>query len=363
MPPEDAIRYLSKIKYFHLALLGCALLATAPRCFASAALFLEEPYGRFGAVNPTGHSAIYLDHICAAAPDRLRFCRPGETGVVVSRYHKVAGYDWLAVPLIPYLYGVDRTDEVPASVSSESVAEIRNTYRHDHLQNIVPDAPGGGMPPGEWTELVGSAYERRIYVYQIATTREQDEHLIASFNDRKNIARYNMLDRNCADFSRNLFDLLYPHSVHRNAFADWGIMTPKQVARSLVSYSRKNPEINLQIFVIPQVPGTVRRSHAIYGCTEGFVKSKKYVIPATVLNPYFAAGMLAVYVVDGRFSPPKNPEVLSFASARTDTVSTATSTTTVSPAASTRSALTFASGDSKRVSLGGTRSLDPAQAY
>jgi hypothetical protein len=339
---------LSTKKYFHLALVVCALLALSPRCFASAALFLEEPYGHFGAVNPTGHSAIYLDHICAAAPDRLRLCDPGETGVVVSRYHKVAGYDWLAVPLIPYLYGVDRTDEVPASVSPASVAEIRNIYRHDHLQSIAPDIPGGGIPRGEWTELIGSAYDRRIYVYQIATTREQDEHLIASFNDRKNVAHYNMLDRNCADFSRNLFDLLYPHSVHRNAFADWGIMTPKQAARSLVSYSRKNPEVNLQIFMIPQVPGKVPRSHAIYGCTEGFVKSKKYVIPAAVLNPYFAAGMLAVYVVDGRFSPPKHPEVLSLASARTASISTTASATTVSPAASTTSAATFASGDSNR---------------
>jgi hypothetical protein len=338
---------LSTKKYFHLALVVCVLLGIAPRCYGSAALLLEEPYGNFGGVNPTGHSAIYLDHICAAAPDRLRLCDLGETGVVVSRYHKVAGYDWLAMPLIPYLYAVDRASEIPMMVSPETVAEIRNTYRHDHLQSIAPDPPGGGIPRGEWTELVGSAFDRRIYVYQIATTREQDEHLIASFNDRKNVAHYNLLDRNCADFSRTLFDLLYPHSVHRNVFADWGIMTPKQVARSLVSYSRKNPGVDLQIYVIPQVPGTVPRSHAIDGCTEGFVKSKKYVIPAAVLNPYFAAGMLAVYVVDGRFSPPKHPEVLPLASART----ASGSATTVSRAASTTSNATFASGGSNRAPL------------
>jgi hypothetical protein len=299
------------------------MLACAQHCLASAALLLEEPYGHFGGVNPTGHSAIYLDHICAAAPDRLRLCAPGETGVVVSRYHKVAGYDWLAVPLIAYLYGVESTSQIPASVSRESATEIRNAYRHDHLQAVAPDAPDGGIPGGEWTELVGEAFDRRMYVYQVATTREQDEHLIASFNDRKNVAHYNMLDRNCADFSRNLFNLLYPKSVHRNAFADWGIMTPKQVARSLVSYADKHPEVDLKIFVIPQVPGTVPRSHSIYGCSEGFVKSKKYVIPAAVINPYFAAGMLAVYVVDGRFSPPKHPEPLPLEPARTEPVITA----------------------------------------
>jgi hypothetical protein len=354
MPREDAIRYVSTKQSFHLALVVCALFALSSRCFASAALFLEEPYGHFGAVNPTGHSAIYLDHICAAAPERLRLCRPGEMGVVVSRYHKVAGYDWLAVPLIPYLYGVDSVSDIPRMVSPETVAEIRNSYRHDHLQSIAPDPPEGGIPKGEWTELVGSAFDRRIYVYQIATTREQDEHLIARFNDRKNVAHYNMLDRNCADFSRNLFDLLYPHAVHRNAFADWGIMTPKQVARSLVSYARKNPEVNLQIFVIPQVPGTVPRSHAVYGCSEGFVKSKKYVIPAAVLNPYFAAGMLAVYVVDGRFSPPKNPEPLPLEPARS-TIASASATSTS----------TFASGNGNRALLPATgvaRSYHPAQA-
>jgi hypothetical protein len=354
MPREDAIRYVSRKQYFHLALVVCALFALLPRCFASAALFLEEPYGHLGAVNPTGHSAIYLDHICAAAPDRLRLCRPGEMGVVVSRYHRVAGYDWLAVPLIPYLYGVDSVAQIPASVSRESVAEIRNSYRHDHLQSIVPDRPDGGIPKGEWTELVGSAFDRRIYVYQIATTREQDEHLLAYFNDRKNVARYNLLDRNCADFSRNLFDLLYPHAVHRNAFADWGIMTPKQAARSLVSYARKNPELDLQIFVIPQVPGTIPRSHAIYGCSEGFVKSKKYVIPAAVLNPYFAAGMLAVYVVDGRFSPPKDPEPLPLEPARITTASTDANAT---------SAYTLASGNGNRAPLPGSavRYFHPAQ--
>jgi len=280
------------------------------KSFASAALFLEEPYGRFGGMNPTGHSAIYLDHICADSPTSLRLCAPGETGVVLSRYHKVAGYDWLAMPLLPYLYGVESASEIPESVTPASVARIRDTYRHEHLQLIAADRPDGSIPPGEWTELVGSAFDRKIYVYQVATTREQDEHLIASFNDRKNVAHYNIFDRNCADFSRNLFNLIYPDSVHRNLFADWGIMTPKQVARTLVSYGRQHPEADLRLFVIPQVSGTVPRSHPIYGCTEGFIKSKKYAIPAILINPYIDAGMLAVYVVDGRFSPPHHPDVL-----------------------------------------------------
>ena len=74
---------------------------------ASVALLMEEPYGHFGAMNPTGHSAVYLNHVCAASPTELRACRPGESGVVISRYHKIDGLDWVAIPLIPYLYAVD----------------------------------------------------------------------------------------------------------------------------------------------------------------------------------------------------------------------------------------------------------------
>ncbi len=82
-----------------------------------------------------------------------------------------------------------------------------------------------------------------------------------------------------ADFSRNLFNLIYPHSVHRNAFADWGITTPKQVARSLVSYARSHPEVDLKIFVIPRFRVRFRAVTPSMAAPKGFIKSKKYVLP------------------------------------------------------------------------------------
>ena len=57
---------------------------------ADIAFLMEEPYGGFGSVNPTGHGAVYFNHICAESPTQLRMCRAGERGVVISRYHKVA---------------------------------------------------------------------------------------------------------------------------------------------------------------------------------------------------------------------------------------------------------------------------------
>src|ERR1700757_3307702 len=76
------------------------------RAHASATLFLEEPYSYDGTFAGTGHVAVYLSRVCAETPIKLRRCSPGEQGIVLSRYHGIAGYDWLAMPLIPYLYAV-----------------------------------------------------------------------------------------------------------------------------------------------------------------------------------------------------------------------------------------------------------------
>jgi hypothetical protein len=53
---------------------GVLLLVVAQAGFANAsvALLMEEPYGEFGAMNPTGHSAVYLNHICASSAATTR---------------------------------------------------------------------------------------------------------------------------------------------------------------------------------------------------------------------------------------------------------------------------------------------------
>ncbi|HEY2002765.1 MAG TPA: hypothetical protein VGG80_10615, partial [Acidobacteriaceae bacterium] len=76
----------------------CFLAAAATYAHASAALLMEEPYGKFGAMNPTGHAAVYFNRICVDSPTVLRLCHDGEYGVVISRYHKIDGYDWIAIP-------------------------------------------------------------------------------------------------------------------------------------------------------------------------------------------------------------------------------------------------------------------------
>jgi hypothetical protein len=267
------------------------------------ALLLEEPYGEFGEFNPTGHAAIYLSGVCADTPTHLRRCEPGEAGVVLSRYHKIDGYDWLAIPLIPYLYAVDDPAKIPASADARMEMRLRDEYRREHLMDIAPDQPVREIPNGEWIQLVGESYDRKIYGLAVATQPDRDDALIARFNDRRNVSRFNLLFNNCANFAESVLNFYYPHAVRRNFIADAGLMTPKQAARSLTEYGKRHPGMDLRTFVIPQVPGSIHRSTPVDGVLESLVKSKKYVLPLAVLHPAVTGTLIAAYWGNGRFHP------------------------------------------------------------
>src|SRR3974377_2493894 len=100
--------YLMRARYdVSFFLVAAAFLSpVCPSAHAQAAMLMEEPFGFFGFLNPTGHDAVYFERICAETPVKLRRCAPGEQGAVITRYQGIAHYDWIAVPLLPYLYGV-----------------------------------------------------------------------------------------------------------------------------------------------------------------------------------------------------------------------------------------------------------------
>ena len=235
------------------------------------ALLLEEPFGAFGYVNPTGHAAIYLSDVCAASPTELRPCKPGEFGVVLSRYYHVAGYDWMAIPLLPYLYAVDSISEVPQTADRPTEAALRDAWRREHLLDLIPDASNGEPPRGDWIQVVGSLYDRKIYAFEVETTAQQDETLIEKFNDKKNRSHFDLFFfHNCADFSRAVLDLYYPGSVRRSYTADLGMTTPKQLAKDLVHYAERHEQMDLEIFVLPQVEGSIPRSAKVDGSWKPF---------------------------------------------------------------------------------------------
>jgi hypothetical protein len=292
-----------------ILLLWGSILSTS-RANAAAALLLEEPYGKLGAFMAQGHAAIYLSRVCAETPLVLRRCNAGEAGVVISRYNGVSGYDWVAIPLIPYLYAVEKIDDVPLFANPKLAAFLRNQYRRKYLEAIVPDAEDGETPGGNWFELVGTSYDRTVYSYEIETTPEQDAALIRKLNALPNQSHFKTMNRNCADFAREIINFYYPKAVHRSIIADAGMTTPKQIAKSLVKFNSRHPDLETSAFVIPQVPGSMPRSTPVRGVAESLLKTKKYVVPLAILQPYVAGGIALAYVSNGRFDPAHNAMIM-----------------------------------------------------
>src|ERR1700730_10609779 len=303
-------RQLLKIRHFFVTLfvmvLGCASLACA-----SATLLLEEPYGKMGFFTATGHAAVYLSGVCAETPLVLRACAPGELGAVISRYDGVGGYDWVAIPLIPYLYAVERPEDIPLFADSKMVTFLRDQYRRKHLEMVAPDRDNGETPGGNWYELVGSAYDRAAYGFEIETTAAQDEAFIDRYNLSPNRSHFHLSYRNCADFAKDVINFYYPKTLHRSVVADIGITTPKQMAKTLIKFSGRHEELQFSRFVIPQVPGSMARSTPVHGVVWSFLKSKKYIVPSVVASPVFAGCVVAVYVGAGagRFDPAREAMV------------------------------------------------------
>src|ERR1700676_753598 len=126
------------MKALKLGGLLAVCLALTPQTHADVTVLLEEPYSYDGAFAGTGHTAIYLTRVCADSPTHLRKCKPGESGVVISRYNRIAGYDWIAIPLLPYLYAIANPEDIPLYADSKLAAFLRDQYRRENLEDLAP---------------------------------------------------------------------------------------------------------------------------------------------------------------------------------------------------------------------------------
>jgi hypothetical protein len=286
-----------------LILMGVALaVPLCPPACAQAALLLQDSDSLSEVLDPLGHESVYFARICAASLTQLRRCAPGELGVVISRHRGIAGYDWLAIPLIPYLYSVDDPSEVPSHVDHETVQALRLKYHDAHFMSLG-DVPEGGQFKRGWNQLIGAAYERRIYVFRFQTTPQQDDAFIAHMNADANRSHFSIFFRNCADFAGSVLDFYFPHTFHRHLAPDGGLVTPRQIAYELVRYTRKHPELRLTVFEIPLIPGMHHSSRVGKSAVETFVITG-YIIPVAILSPYAGGFILADFLVWGRYPIP-----------------------------------------------------------
>ena len=282
-------------------------LCVARGARADLAVFIGEPFGSFGTMMPVGHTAFYLSRLCADGPLKLRWCRPGEPqGVVLARYHQIGELDWLASPVSEFLYATEPEAPVQRWVTRESAWEARQRYRRRYLSAIVPDgqegdASGHGGPLEEWWESAGVTFNRRVWGYEIATTPEQDERFLRQMNDRANKHLYHLKKTNCADFVAEMVNVYFPGLVHNDRIGDYGLMTPKEVARCVAAYGAAHPEANLRVLEIPQLPGSMRRSRPVRGGAEAGLKTKRYLLTLAVIQPEVPIGLAVLYVWHGRW--------------------------------------------------------------
>ena len=260
---------------------------------------------------PTGHISLYLDRVCADGPTKIRMCAAGEQpGVVLARLNAIEPLDWIASPVMPFLYGVDSAEQVLPFATTADVEALQQDYRRRNLRNVFPDAVEKTKASDEWWETVGVAYVRRVWGYEIATTREQDERFVAWMNEMADRHDYHLHRNNCADFVADAVNFYYPRTVAENTVPDLHVMSPKQVARSVERYGRRHPEAGLRVFEVPQVPGTLRRSRPVRGGTEMLLKTKRYLFTLLVIQPEAVAAMLAMYLDGGRWQIGRGAEVV-----------------------------------------------------
>lgn len=272
---------------------------------ADVSLFLLESVGVAGEFTGSGHTAIYFSNICAEGPTRLRLCQPGEQGAVISNYPdfgKISSQEWMAIPVISYLYGVEHERDIPLYANGKVRNFLRENYRKKNLAGIVPDNPDGTMPEGGWRTMLTMAFNRDIYSFNVKTTIEEDAQFLREFNSSTGKGEFNSLTRNCADFARKVINRYFPGAARRDVINDFGITTPKALAKSLTSYATDRPQRLFNITKYSQVSGPIWRSYDNRSFTEKALTSKKYLIPSVVFYPPVFAVFAGAYLTTGRFN-------------------------------------------------------------
>src|SRR6202453_494113 len=170
-----------------LCLPAPAALINASSAFADAGIILNESLDTSVArITGSGHSDVYLSNICPDdSPVKMRLCRPGEQGSVISNYTTLGEdqpYEWNIVPLSVYLYGVEDPQDRPLISSKDIKAVLEERYREKYLATICTGARCRYSNGAEWREMVGATLERSMYVFVVNTSVEQDRALITEFN-------------------------------------------------------------------------------------------------------------------------------------------------------------------------------------
>ena len=121
-------------QFLFALIIGLMFIPSVAR--ADISLLVLEAVGVAGEYTGSGHTAIYLSNICADGPIRLMMCGEGGNGVVITSYPSFvegSNYQWMAVPLTPYLYGVEEETDIPLYANGEIRNFLREAFRRNYL--------------------------------------------------------------------------------------------------------------------------------------------------------------------------------------------------------------------------------------
>ena len=290
-------------------LLACVV---CPRAYGDVGVVLNESMdSSVDRITGTGHSAVYFSRICADSPLRLRLCRSDEHGSVMSNYINIGEdqpVEWNIVPLSIYLYGVEDPRNRPVFGSFKIKHVLEERYRAKYLSAYCQSTSCVTSYKSEWREMVGATLIRSVYIFVVDTTVEQDLDLIAEFNGLPNKNHFNGVTRNCADFTKRIINTYFPHATHPDYINDFGMASPKAIARSFAHYAHRHPETHFRVLHFAQLPGTIKRSSECRAGTEQLYHSKKLLVPMLIFADHELPVVAASYVLTGRFNPERELE-------------------------------------------------------
>jgi hypothetical protein len=309
---HSTVAYTIRVTLLPVFLVALFFALAPIRASADVGVILNESLDEsMDRITGTGHMAVYFSRICADTPTKLRLCAPGESGSVMSTYINIGedhSFQWNIVPLNVYLYGVEHPGNRPLFASYKIKRALEERYRQNYLAGLCDTPACQTSGKSEWREMVASTLIRGMYMFVVDTSIEQDRALIDEFNNAPNENHFNGATNNCADFARRIVNTYFPHAASRDVLNDFGMTSPKAVARTFTHYAQRHPELNLRVMHFAQVPGTIKRSSEVRDGTEQLLRSKKLLIPMAVFAYEALPVVAASYVVTGRFNPEKEFE-------------------------------------------------------
>ena len=116
------------------------------------------------------------------------------------------------------------------------------------------------------------------------------------------------MTRNCADFTRRVINAYFPDATGPDYINDFGMTSPKAIARSFTRYAKRHPEAHFRVLHFAQIPGTIKRSTVARAGTEQLFRSKKLLVPMLLFADHALPFVAASYLLTGRFNPQSELE-------------------------------------------------------